>query len=52
MFKKITAFAAAAAMIVFGLAACGSSEQSDENGPTDPTKLTFVLDWTPNTNHT
>ena len=52
MFKKITAFAAAAAMIVFGLAACGNSEQSDENGPTDPTKLTFVLDWTPNTNHT
>ena len=52
MFKKLTAFAAAAVMMVFGLAACGSSEQSDENGPTDSTKLTFVLDWTPNTNHT
>ena len=52
MLKKLTAFAAAAVMMVFGLAACGSSEQSDENGPTDSTKLTFVLDWTPNTNHT
>lgn len=53
MIKKLTALMAAAFMIVFCLAGCGgSSEQSDENGPTDPTKLTFVLDWTPNTNHT
>ena len=52
MLRKLTVLMAIAAMIVFGLAGCGSSEQSDENGPTDPTSLTFVLDWTPNTNHT
>ena len=53
MYKKLTAMLIALCMMVFGLAACGSSaEDSDANGPTDSTNLTFVLDWTPNTNHT
>ena len=53
MYKKLTAILIALFMMVFGLAACGdSTENSDANGPTDPTHLTFVLDWTPNTNHT
>ena len=53
MGKKLTAIIAACFLMVFGLAGCGgSTEDSDANGPTDPTHLTFVLDWTPNTNHT
>ena len=53
MYKKLTAILIALFMMVFGLAACGdSTENSDANGPTDSTNLTFVLDWTPNTNHT
>lgn len=40
-------------MMVFGLAACGgSAEENDANGTADATAITFVLDWTPNTNHT
>lgn len=37
------------------LAGCGGQqggEPSDTTGPTDYTKLTFCLDWAPNTNHT
>ncbi|HEY0217037.1 MAG TPA: ABC transporter substrate-binding protein [Cellulomonas sp.] len=35
------------------LAACGSSAgAADETGGDDLTPVTFVLDWTPNTNHT
>ena len=53
MGKKLTAIIIAMFMMAFGLAACGSGGgESDENGPTDPTHITFVLDWTPNTNHT
>lgn len=49
MKKKITA-AAMAAFMLLSLAACGA----DRGGsPEDegPEKITFVLDWTPNTNH-
>ena len=53
MCKKLTVFIVAVLMMAFGLAGCGgSSEESDANGPTDYTHITFVLDWTPNTNHT
>ena len=43
-----------AAVAGLALSACGGSNQpsSDANGPTDHTKITFCLDWTPNTNHT
>ena len=36
-------------IMTLSLAACGSSDKNTEN---DLTKITFVLDWTPNTNHT
>lgn len=50
----------AAAMLTFGMAGCGSANNSNsENNETattaasaEKTKVTFVLDWTPNTNHT
>ena len=44
------------AILIMGLAVafagCGTSEKSDDAGAKgDKTKITFVLDWTPNTNH-
>ncbi len=36
----------AATILVFGFSACGNSNDNDLE------KVTFVLDWTPNTNHT
>ena len=50
MKKRIVSLLLVAAMGL-GLVACGSNteEKETENGLT---KLTFVLDWTPNTNHT
>ena len=51
MKKKLIAIMSAAVMMVFGLAACGDSGASDEESA-DKTAITFVLDWTPNTNHT
>ncbi len=50
--------AASALAATTGLSACankpdnGGGEPSDANGPTDSTKLTLCLDYTPNTNHT
>ena len=44
MLKKI--FAAVLAMTLLLLTGCGAADQSDLK------KVTFVLDWTPNTNHT
>ena len=55
MKKKITAAALAALMAVFALVGCGSSGSQEEGGAEDTgaaKKITFVLDWTPNTNHT
>ena len=49
MKKKIVAVLTAGCMAL-SLAACGSGETSQgENGKE---RITFVLDWTPNTNHT
>ncbi len=50
---KLTAALFAALMMVFCLAGCGGSgsdEESQDSAST--TDITFVLDWTPNTNHT
>lgn len=50
---KLTAALFAALMMVFCLAGCGGSgsdEESQDSAST--TNITFVLDWTPNTNHT
>ena len=60
MKKRILAAVMAAAMLTLGMAGCGSANNSNsENNETattaasaEKTKVTFVLDWTPNTNHT
>ncbi|MEL1136324.1 ABC transporter substrate-binding protein [Desulfitobacterium sp. THU1] len=44
-------------LMVFGLAGCGSQNNaentgSNQQGAAENKKITFVLDWTPNTNHT
>ena len=64
--KKLAAASVAAAM-VFSMAACGNSgnnattnssdssaaaESTSKSDSKDLTKITFCLDWTPNTNHT
>lgn len=49
MKKKIVAVLTAGC-IALSLAACGSGETSQEENEKE--KITFVLDWTPNTNHT
>lgn len=36
-------------MLIFGITGCGNNSKS---GNSDKKKLTLVLDWTPNTNHT
>ncbi len=38
-------------MMVFVITGCGSDKKKS-SGDEDLTKITFVLDWTPNTNHT
>ena len=48
MKKRIYTFILAVVMLFTCLTGCGNSN-SNENGLT---KITFVLDWTPNTNHT
>ena len=49
MKKRIFALLLAVIMI-FACTACGNSE--DKNSDNNLEKVTFVLDWTPNTNHT
>ena len=57
MKKRIFA-ALLAASVVLNVTACGSSAKTEGTAPqadaaaTDLEKITFVLDWTPNTNHT
>lgn len=50
MKKRIVALFMAT-MMVLSLAACGNSESKNEDN-NELEKVTFVLDWTPNTNHT
>ena len=40
------------AILALSLAGCGSKTNPPPTEDTDLTKITFVLDWTPNTNHT
>lgn len=46
--KKVTALILAF-LLLFSLAACG---QADKTTTAEKEKITFMLDWTPNTNHT
>lgn len=55
MKKRILALLLAAALTASMAGCSGKSEdtkKSDQGSDKDLTKLTFVLDWTPNTNHT
>lgn len=55
MKKRILAVLLAAALTASMAGCSGKSEdtkKSDQGSDKDLTKLTFVLDWTPNTNHT
>ena len=49
--KKILSVLLATVMI-FSLTACGTTSKDGEKDIKDLEKITFVLDWTPNTNHT
>ena len=54
--KRLTA-AILALTLALALCACGSTDSDgsasgDQSGDQELTKVTFVLDWTPNTNHT
>lgn len=54
--KKIVAGTLSAVMLL-SVTACGSSSTKSESASTEAgkkelTKVTFCLDWTPNTNHT
>ena len=57
MKKKLIAFALLAVMLISTATGCGNNS-NNETGANDGTekkdleKITFVLDWTPNTNHT
>ncbi len=41
-----------ALLLLSSLTACGQEGATVPEDGTEPTKITFVLDWTPNTNHT
>lgn len=51
MKKRVLAMLLAVAAVC-SLTACGNSERKKDQGEKKLTKITFVLDWTPNTNHT
>ena len=53
LWKRMTA-AALALVMALSLAACGPKDDASASGSEnkDLEKITFVLDWTPNTNHT
>ncbi len=55
LFKRMGALVLSTALLL-SLAACGakdtSSQQESDTPSGDPEEITFVLDWTPNTNHT
>lgn len=48
--KKILSIILACALVLTVAAGCGAQQASE--GSKEKTKITFVLDWTPNTNHT
>ena len=55
MKKRILSFVLALAMICLVAAGCNGGEKKSEaqsSEAKEKTKITFVLDWTPNTNHT
>ena len=49
--KRIAALLLCAALLL-SLTACGKKQETAASGSAQKEKITFVLDWTPNTNHT
>lgn len=49
--KKVLAFVLAIMVMVSAFAGCSSDKEGSKKAKKN-TKITFVLDWTPNTNHT
>ncbi len=49
-FGKIVLAVTLSTVLMLSMVGCGESDKKDTNGETE--KITFVLDWTPNTNHT
>ena len=50
--KKLFAVVLACALILSALAGCNAQKSDEKSDAVEKTKVTFVLDWTPNTNHT
>ena len=50
--KKKIGIVILAVFLLLGLVACDSKEDTSKHERKDLEKITFVLDWTPNTNHT
>ena len=50
--KKKLYMVVSALLLVLGLVACGGKGEGSKNERNALEKVTFVLDWTPNTNHT
>lgn len=50
--KKLIRVTMAACMMALTLTACGGSNGAESKNNKELEKVTFVLDWTPNTNHT
>lgn len=52
MKKRILTLVLAALMLVSTITGCGNAGPNGDTNKKDLEKITFVLDWTPNTNHT
>ena len=54
MKKRLISMILATSMLLVSLTGCGNTnrEKNTQNNKKDLEKITFVLDWTPNTNHT
>ena len=52
MKKRIITLTLAAIMLVSTITGCGNAGSNGDTNKKDLEKITFVLDWTPNTNHT
>ena len=49
---RIAGLSSIAALLLLVTAGCGGSGDANSSGSGSTTKITFALDWTPNTNHT
>ncbi|MBQ2902096.1 MAG: ABC transporter substrate-binding protein [Agathobacter sp.] len=52
MKKRVFTLVLAALMLVSTITGCGNTGSNGDTNKKDLEKITFVLDWTPNTNHT